>query len=188
MEKNLWFTTEDLMNRWGINEPTLAQYILDEELPTYSLSKEGPLGPPDWKGWALVDAKGLRVETPLVRILRQLPILLFRREDVLEFEKKHGLRVDAKSISKKPKQERYAEVKEKCRKKARLLWKKHPKIKLKDMARRREIKRICRNDFGYTVVEKRKGADPTANRIITFGAIENWINNLRPDYRGGSPS
>jgi len=97
MENNLWLTSEDVMNRWGINEPTLAQYILDGKLRAYSLSKEGPLGPSDWRGYAEVHAKGILVKIPLVRIMRQLPNLLFRREDVLEFEEKQGLKVDTQA-------------------------------------------------------------------------------------------
>ena len=89
------------MSRWGINAPTLAQYILDKELPTRQLSKPTPkepfVGLKDMRGkvqrgpggWTSVADSP--EETPLGCVMRQLPNFVFARKDVLGFEIKHGL-------------------------------------------------------------------------------------------------
>lgn len=94
MEKNIWLTSTDLMNRWGINAPTLWHYIQTKDLPAYRIGPERP--PEDLRGrvnrgpggWTWGDHPE---PSTLNEVVQVLDARKFSIKNVVEFEKKHGL-------------------------------------------------------------------------------------------------
>jgi len=77
MEKNIWFSSKQLMERWGINQPTLAQYVVDNRLPCRRLRKFN-------------DLRDSVIHNTLDNIIRDFDLFVFSIQDILEFEKTQG--------------------------------------------------------------------------------------------------
>lgn len=94
--ENAWLTFSDLMKRWEMNEPTLAQYLLDKRLPFKNIRKYEDLrsavsvGP---KGWNF-----LGDFNDLGDIMRDRDALLFSVKHVIEMEKNFKVRPEAEEF------------------------------------------------------------------------------------------
>jgi hypothetical protein len=89
MENDKWLTSNQVMDRLGINKVTLANHVLDETLKAYGLT------PSKWGLRHL--SSPIRLESRIIApfwdlnlLVENLDDMIFRPEHVSEFEKKNG--------------------------------------------------------------------------------------------------
>jgi len=100
MEKNKWLTSKEVMQKWGINKPTLADYIYTRKLKARSLSEE-------WGRSSVLGSLRLtpagRIYLPVTlqgkiwsigNIIKNLDDFIFFLQDVLEFETGKNLKIE----------------------------------------------------------------------------------------------
>lgn len=99
-----WLTSVEVINRWGVNDLTLAKRISSKELDYYIrlgkwLSEEAQavrqMGKVIYQGWTWVDDG----EITFAKIVENLGDLAFSMEDVIEFETKHLANLPSSSVT-----------------------------------------------------------------------------------------
>lgn len=109
MEKNKWFRSKDLMERWGINEITLASYIVNRKLRAEILPDGKPVPAAQVGPWTksltpIEDDPSLR-EYMISQAPYFMHYFIYSIKDVLEFEKEEKLLTKSKEENLKTKDE-----------------------------------------------------------------------------------
>lgn len=98
MEKNIWLTSKDLMDRWRINAPSLWYYIRKKGLPAHPIAPEQPNA---WT-WVQNVERGLhqpsKQPSSLNDIMRSLTKLVFHSEEIVKFEKTEKINLSGEII------------------------------------------------------------------------------------------
>jgi hypothetical protein len=104
MEKNKWLTSKELMDRWGINEPTLADYIYRGNLKIRSLSNFGWCDRRQGLIGSLCLTPGGKIYLrehgiwSMGGIVKNLDDFIFSPRDVLEFETGKNLKTEEEKL------------------------------------------------------------------------------------------
>jgi hypothetical protein len=105
MEKNIWLTSKDLMDRWGINAPSLWYYIRRKGLLAHPITQDGKMRekvytvPNAWT-WVQNVERGnqpLKEPSSLDDIIQSLNKLVFHFEEIAKFEKTHRIGIEPKT-------------------------------------------------------------------------------------------
>jgi hypothetical protein len=105
MEKNIWLTSKDLMDRWGINAPSLWDYIQRKSLSAHPIAQDGSMrgsvytGPNAWT-WVQNIERGfqpLKEPSSLDDIMQSLNKFVFHIEEIVKFERTHRIGIEPKT-------------------------------------------------------------------------------------------
>lgn len=191
MVKNLWLTSKEVMDKWGINGLSLLEILSNDELPCYftgtlelvdsplSLlkAKYRSLGLPENGDipYAMLeslrgrnnqrdDTKGLLNwinKSPIDKLRTALDLVCFRAEDIESFGKKEPFAGQEKRL--RPDQRH----KQLCREKAEQLWRDDPKITITKM-------------IGLDAIQVLFDG-----KVYNDDTLHNWIKDLAPDRSPG---